>query len=502
LAAAFLAHAQQAGTSERDLFVAAGKSAIIDSPVDIERVLVADGEVAEAVAVSPREVVVNGKKPGQTTVIVWQKASNRLLFDLKVQGSTARLDTVNRELHDELAGQDIRMTVEGKDVFLRGTAKDLESAERAEAIASTLGKVVNLLNVTVPPAEAQILLKVRFANVDRTALTQLGMNIVSTGAANTIGRTTTGQFSPPTLGQQPGQSPALTLSDALNIFLFRPDLNLATTIEALQSKQLLEILAEPNVLAINGKRASFLAGGEFPYPTLQGGGAGIGQVTIQFREFGIRLNFLPLLTPRGTIRLQVAPEVSALDNANGMVFQGFTIPGLDTRRVQTEIELEPEQSFVIGGLLDNRLTQSVSKIPGLGDIPLLGKLFQSKSLSKNNTELLVLVTPELVHPIPAGQAPPEIGFPRDDFLNRDKPPRTPGLAVTGNAPPNPPVKAIPLEDLLQSERKLSGDSGNGAPPVQYIPVPVPAGPPPGMPSSPDAPPAASLPPAASTQRSN
>jgi pilus assembly protein CpaC len=501
LVLAATAVAQQPGASERDLFVAAGKSAIIDSPVDIERVLVADGEVAEAVAVSPREVVVNGKKPGQTTVIVWQKASNRLLFDLKVQGSTARLDTVNRELHDELAGQDIRMTVEGKDVFLRGTAKNLESAERAEAIASTLGKVVNLLNVTVPPAEAQILLKVRFANVDRTALTQLGMNIVSTGAANTIGRTTTGQFSPPTLGSQPGQAPALTLSDALNIFLFRPDLNLAATIEALQSKQLLEVLAEPNVLAINGKRASFLAGGEFPYPTLQGGGAGLGQVTIQFREFGVRLNFLPILTPRGTIRLQVAPEVSALDNANGMVFQGFTIPGLDTRRVQTEIELEPEQSFVIGGLLDNRITQSLSKIPGLGDIPLLGKLFQSKSLSKNNTELLVLVTPELVHPIPAGQAPPEIGFPRDDFLNHDKPPRTPGLAVTGNAPANPPVKAIPLEDLLQSERKLSGDTGgNGAPPVQYVPVPVPAGPPPS--GAPDAPPAASLPPAASTQRSN
>src|SRR6185369_9868445 len=154
--------------------------------------------------------------------------------------------------------------------------------------------------------------------------------------------------------------------------------------------RMLQILAEPNVLAINGHTASFLAGGEFPYPTLQGGGGGLGAVTIQFREFGVRIAFTPTLTPRGTIRLNVTPEVSSLDYANGLVFQGFTIPGLATRRVQTEIELEAGQSFAIGGLLDNRDTESLSKIPGLGDIPLFGKLFHSRTITKNNTELLVL----------------------------------------------------------------------------------------------------------------
>src|SRR5262249_2398790 len=152
------------------------------------------------------------------------------------------------------------------------------------------------------------------------------------------------------------------------------DINLGATIQALQSKNLLQILAEPNVLAINGHNASFLAGGEFPYPTLQGGGGGLGAVTISFREFGVRINFTPTITPRGTIKLDVTPEVSSLDYANGLVFQGFTIPGLSTRRVQTQIELEDGQSFAIGGLLDNRDTETFAKIPGLGDIPFIGKL--------------------------------------------------------------------------------------------------------------------------------
>ena len=168
---------------------------------------------------------------------------------------------------------------------------------------------------------------------------------------------------------------------------------MGATIKALEARRLLQILAEPNVLAINGKPASFLAGGEFPYPTLQGGGGGLGAVTIQFREFGVRINFTPVVTPRGTIRLQVTPEVSSLDFANGLVFQGFNIPALATRRVQTEIELEPGQSFVIGGLLDNRLTETLSKIPGLGH-PFVRKVVPITLLNRNNTELLVMVTPE------------------------------------------------------------------------------------------------------------
>jgi pilus assembly protein CpaC len=245
----------------------------------------------------------------------------------------------------------------------------------------------------------------------------------------------------------------------------------------LQSKNLLEILAEPNVLAINGKPASFVSGGEFPYPTLQGGGSGLGAVTISFREFGIRLQFLPTVTPRGTIRLQVTPEVSSLDFAHGLTFQGFNIPALATRRIQTEIELENGQSFAIAGLLDNRLTDSISKIPGLAQIPLLGKLFQSKSLQKQNGELLVLVTPEIVRPIPAGQPLPELNFPKPIKMDgtATAPPQTPGMNVTGPVPVKTETESLPVEQL-QEIRRQGQPAAPPMPAIQFVPVPVPATP--------------------------
>jgi pilus assembly protein CpaC len=464
----------------RELAITAGKSVVIDSPVDIRRVAVANGDIAEAVVVTPREVVVNGKLPGQTTLIVWQESGNRLLFDLTIYPNASRVDAVRREIRQTLKGQDVSVDVQDKTVFLRGTVNNLVSAERAASIAGSLGKVVNLLNVSVPPPDTQVLLQVRFANVDRAAVSELAVNLFSTGATNTIGSTTTGQFqSPRIVPKFDGTGNELTLTDALNVFLFRRDINLGATIRALQNRRLLEILAEPNVLASDGRPASFLAGGEFPYPTLQGGGAGLGAVTIQFREFGVRLDFLPTVTPRGTIHLQVTPEVSALDYANGLVFQGFTIPGLNTRRVQTEIELEPGQSFAIAGLLDRRITESLSKIPGLGDIPLLGKLFQSRSLTKNNTELLVMVTPEVVRPMPAGQHRPDIDWPRKDFItDRNEPPRTPGVAITGPVPVRPPEPTMAVEELVRSQRPPAAGSQNGAggqytaPAIQFMPVPV------------------------------
>jgi pilus assembly protein CpaC len=229
----------------------------------------------------------------------------------------------------------------------------------------------------------------------------------------------------------------------------------------MQRKALVEILAEPNVLAINGKQASFLAGGEYPYPILQGGGGGLGTVTIQFREFGVRINFLPVITPRGTIRLEVAPEVSALDFASGLVFQGFSIPALTVRRVHTEIELIDGQSFAIGGLLDRRLTETLSKIPVLADIPVLGKIFQSRSLNKQNSELLVIVTPELVRPIPAGQTLPQLDYPKE-LMGSNAQPRTPGIAATGGAgQEKPPGISIPIEQLIQSMKQTEAGGLSG-----------------------------------------
>src|SRR6266567_111156 len=273
----------------RELVLTVGKALLIESASPVLRISIGNGEIAEAVPVAPREVVINGKAAGQTNLILWDQGGNKRLFDIKVR--PPMLEAARRQLAGVLKDQDVTLELEGDSVFVRGTVKDLVSAERAMAIAGTLGKPVNLLDVVVPPVEAQILLKVRFANVDRGATSELGANIMSMGKMPARG--TTGQFSPPAPQDSSGAGTSFTFSDALNIFLFRPDLNLASTIRALQAKSLVEILAEPNVLTVDGKRASFLAGGEFPFPTLQGGGGGIGQVTVQFREFGIRLSFLP-----------------------------------------------------------------------------------------------------------------------------------------------------------------------------------------------------------------
>jgi|HubBroStandDraft_1064217.scaffolds.fasta_scaffold00779_2 pilus assembly protein CpaC len=435
-----------------ELVVAVGKSLILDTPADLRRVSVANGDLAEALAVNPREVLINGKAPGETSVILWQQDGARSLYNLTVHQSTARIEAVQGQLKRGLPGQDVSLEFENDTVFLRGNVKDLSSAERAAAMAATLGKVVNLLRVEVPAAEPQILLHVRFADVDRSATASFGFNLLSTGAGNTVGQTTTGQFGP-AVPSVTGNAVQFTLSDALNIFLFRKDLNLGALIEALEAKNLMQTLAEPNILAMNGKPASFISGGEFPFPVVQGGAAA-GAVTIQFREYGVRINFLPVVTPRGSIRLQVAPEVSSLDYANALQFEGFTIPALATRKVQTQVELESGQSFVIAGLLDNNITESLSKIPGIGDIPLLGKLFQSRTRTRSNSELMILVTPELVRPIPAGAALPDVRGPQE-FLpdTASAAPRTPGQSVTGAVPPPPVRKTIPLEEMLEIEKQ-------------------------------------------------
>jgi pilus assembly protein CpaC len=453
------------------LVVTVGKSLVLDNAMNIQRISLANGDLAEAVAVNPREVLINGKAAGETSLIIWQQGGPRLLFDLTVRASNSKLDNVRGQLAKELPEQDVSVYVEGESVFLHGTVKDLSTADRAAAIAATLGKVVNLLHVVTPPEEPQILLKVRFADVDRSISSQLGINLFSTGAANTLGTVSTQQFTPPTVTVPAVGGPVTAaVANALNLFLFSPQLNLGATISALESKNVLQILAEPNVMAMNGKQASFISGGEFPVPVVQGG-ANVGAVTIQFREYGVKLNFTPTITPRGTIRLQVAPEVSSLDYANGVVLSGFTVPAIDTRKVQTEVELENGQSFAIAGLLNKNFNETLDKIPGIGDIPLLGKLFQSRVLSKSNSELLIMVTPEIVRPIPAGQARPEIPMPKPFMKEALKEaPRTPGIETTGPVPVKPQRETLPVEELELLQKKDQGAVPGSGQPTLLLPL--------------------------------
>ena len=453
--------------SANELTVAVGKTVLVDCKRPVTRVAIGLGDVAEASAITPTEIMVNGKTAGETSLIIWDDRGGRQFFNVTVRTSAAALDTsmaaIHRELRTELPGQTLNLTTENGVIYLRGTVKDLTSSARAVQIASTAGKVVNLLDVAVPAATPQILLKVRFASVDRSKLKTLGINLFNLGLGNAIGGISTGEFSPPFIsgggtssssgGFSSSTGGTATVSNEGEISAYFPGVGLGATLTALENKGLVEVLAEPNIVAMDGKEASFLAGGEYPYPVVQGTSAGgAGSVTIEFKEYGVRLNFIPTITPRGTIRLQVAPEVSALDFSNAIQISGFNVPALTNRKMNTEVELGDGETFVIGGLLDNRETETFEKIPFIGDIPILGKLFQSKSTNRTNTELIVLVTPEIVAPIPAGMAPPELKYPTA-FLppNSNVPMHTPDAKTAANTQAPPPA-AIPVETLIQSMR--------------------------------------------------
>jgi pilus assembly protein CpaC len=437
---------EPASTIAGKLMVTVGMSITIDSPLNIQRIYIANDTLAEAVAITPKEVLITGKGPGVTTLITWQLNGLRQVWELTVRTSPIRLEAVRQQIAREFPAADINVTMDNDVIFVRGSVKDVVSADRVMSIASTLGRAVNLLRVDVPAVEPQILLKVRFADVDRSASRNLGVNFAN-GSFNTTSAIGTG-FPISTDGAQ-----TFSVSNVVNILLARKDINLVAAIQALESKNLLQTLAEPNVMATNGKPASFLAGGEYPYPMIQPS-AGAATVTIAFKEYGVRLNFLPNVTPRGTIHLTVTPEVSSLDFTNSVTIEGFTIPGLSTRRVSTDVELESGQSFVIAGLLDKQVQESFSRIPGIGSIPVLGKLFQTKQTTKNNSELLVIITPEIVRPIPQGQPVPELNFTTPFLPNTSKVEmRQPGIDKTGPVPTHPPTETIPVEQLVQQQRQ-------------------------------------------------
>ena len=455
--------------STNEVAVAVGKALLIDTARPISRVAVGLGDVAEASVITPTEIMVNGRAPGETSLIIWDNRGGRQFFNITVRASSAvtsdNLDSLRRELALELPGQPLKVSYENGVIFLRGTVKNLNGSSRAVQIASTGGKVVNLLNVDVPAPDPQILLKCRFMSVDRNVEKQLGINVFSSGLGNTIAGVNTGQFSPPSVTPGTGGAPATpTIGNELNLFAFFPGLNLGATIQALETQGLTETLAEPNIMAVNGKEASFLAGGEFPFPVAEGTGGGT-TVSIEFKEFGIRLDFIPTITPRGTIRLQVAPEVSQLNFNQAVEVSGFDVPSITTRKVKTEVELSDGQSFVIGGLLDNEETQNFSKIPFLGDIPILGNFFKSMQRTKSNTELIVIVTPQIVTPIGAGSALPELKYP-DPFLpsNTGIAMHTPDGKTPANTLPTPPP-TIPVEKLIESMKPeaplvIEGASGS------------------------------------------
>jgi pilus assembly protein CpaC len=415
-------------TGAAPLRVMVGKSLLINTSERLKRVSVTDPAVADIDVVTPTQVLVHGRSAGEVSLLIWDELERSRSFDLRVDVDvTAAAEEEKSVFPDE----QILVTPSRSAIVLSGHVSDETVATRAGKIAEAYSKnVVNVLTFG-PKGAQEVLLEVKFAEVDRTASTQLGINLFAPGLGNTVATVQTGQFgsvaihnTATTTTTNGGTStttttatpPTVNISDFLNVFVARTDLNIGAVIKALQAKNLLQILAEPNLIAVNGKEASFLAGGEFPFPIVQPG-QGFTAVTIQFKEFGVKLRFTPVIMPSGNIHLKVVPEVSTLDFTNALQVSGFLVPALSTRRADTEFELQDGQSFVIAGLMDNRVTNLANKIPGLGDIPILGNFFKSKSQQKSNQELMVLCT---VKKIAADVKPPAGPTNPQPFLDDNK----------------------------------------------------------------------------------
>jgi pilus assembly protein CpaC len=378
---------------EQVVSVSKGASALLVNTAAIQRFSIGDPTVAEAVVVSPTEVLINGKTLGTTSLFLWDNSGNIKLYSIEVTADAAGLQ---RYLTAVLEGEHVDVTASGNVVTLSGQVRDASMATQAVEIAKGTGATI-VDNLTTPEA-VQVQLRVRFAEVNKTASKQFRAQFQTLNPQHLddngdwIGSTNTSG----TGGFQEGE---------IAVGLFNGNAQIEALIQFLQSKGDLRSLAEPNLITLPSKEATFLAGGEFPYPAVQGGG-GNNAVSIVFKEFGIRLKFTPVITRNGSIRLKVAPEVSALDFSNPLVFGGFTIPSLLSRKAETEVEMKDGQYLAIAGLMNNTLQDNMTKIPVLGDLPILGQFFRSKDARQNRTELLVLVTPKLILPSDAPSALP------------------------------------------------------------------------------------------------
>ncbi len=413
-----------AAQNTQDLQLTVGKSIVLDYPADVERISTSNPDIVDASPVTKHEVLVHGRAFGSATLVVWGKSGEKQFYNFTVEQN---LDPLRSLLRESFPSQTIEVYGSHDSISLTGHVATKDIADRAAALAAPFAKtVVNNLSLDSHGVDRQVVLHVVFALLDRSVDKEFAFNLISTGAGNTIGRIAPGGSAAPsvsTIGGTIGAPAAGTntqfsISDALNIFAFRPDLNLGAFINSLITDQVLQILAQPNLVTSDGKDASFVVGGEFPVPILQGG-ANAGAITIQYHEFGVKLEFTPFITENQTIKLHVKPEVSSLDYTNAITLDGFTIPALATRKTETYVELGAGQSFVIAGLIDDRVTDSYTKMPGLASLPIIGVLFKSKSEIRSKTELIILVTPEIVKPLMPGDPKPLPVMPQEFMKSID-----------------------------------------------------------------------------------
>lgn len=402
--------------------VAVNKSEIVKVDRRIGKSLIGNPDIADIVPVTTTSVYVLGKKVGTTSLtLVDDRGMVITVIDVSV-GPDA--EALRRQIADIFPGNGVKVRVSGQAVVLEGTVSDAVTAERFVALARTFvgdaEKVVNMLSVAAPQ---QVLLEVRFAEVTRGVAKQLGINSFNWGSSGSAGAIT----APADLVNNPFLA---------NVSIARPDIGFQ--IDALERQGMARTLAQPNLIALSGQTANFLAGGEFPVPSgVQALGAGIPQIQIEFKPFGVSLAFTPTVLADGVINLMVAPEVSQLDREASIQLSGFTIPGLRVRRARTSLELRDGQSFAMAGLIRSEFEDTIRAVPLLGKIPIIGALFRSSGFRNNETELVIMVTPRLVRPV----KPEQIALPTDTTVA----PRDADFFLNGRserqlpAPPAPPA---------------------------------------------------------------
>jgi len=486
--------ATTADATDIDLLV--GRSTILNVGAPIARVSLTVPEVADAMVTAPQQLLIHGKTPGTISLFVWDRAGGIKTYEVNVRRDLKQL--VEQMTH-LFPGEPISVVGSGKDVILSGTVTSKYVIDKAADVAAGYvdkkENVVNLLKQQEGIASNQVMLRVRFAEVSRSALQELGVNLFTgaTGYKDIIARTTTQQFAAPDFVELnrtasldntlTGASGRFSLSDFLNLFIFSNKYNVGMVIRALQEKGVFQSLAEPNLIASNGKEASFLAGGEYPYPVVQPSTSG-NSVTIQFKEFGIRLNFTPTVLNGDLINLKVKPEVSSLDFGNGLSLGGFRVPALSTRRTETELELQDGQTFAIAGLMNNTASSTLSKIPGIGDIPILGYLFKSRGYQKQQTELVVMITPTIVR---RGSTGVSAGLPNlvEPFMNAPSKTLPPPAPYVGSPrfPENQAPTGAPKREPVPPAPAAASPAPSQPAPSQPAPQPVRQQPASSMPSA-------------------
>jgi pilus assembly protein CpaC len=402
------------------LYIPVSRSELVILPDDVAQVLIADPDVADVHVVGSKRIAFIGKKMGHTNAKLFDKSNNMIRqFDIIIGYD---LPAIRKALHFFLPAEHIGVELVNTNVALTGEVSDASAATKAVEIVNqfvaptSAGQVdsATVLNLLKISSGQQVMLRVKVGEIQRTALKNLGVDLTATkngavsilggslGGVNAVSNTVGGVLNP--IGLNPGNT------GVIGSFFHVNSLNIGAVLEALETEGLFKLLAEPNLVAMSGEKAEFLAGGEFPIPVPQTGGSAT-VTTVQFKDYGVAVQFVPYVIDRTRIRIAVSPEVSEIDTSQSTTTNGVTVPGLTTRRAKTTVELAPGESFMIAGLMSDRLNSTISQIPGASEIPILGALFRSISYNRDETELVISVTPYIVDPVKSS----DIKLPTDDF---------------------------------------------------------------------------------------